>query len=83
VILPCWRVDARAPRESGVLGHFRSRPLSYTAARSLVYEFEATGTPVTMEPIEELMDLNRQIIRGTITPTEAISMARSRGFLTG
>jgi hypothetical protein len=79
-ILPCWVVDVRHERNSGALGHFRSKPLTLTQARRVLREYEQTGTPASIRCIEELAALHRLTIRGELGRHEAVDCARNLGY---
>ena len=79
-VLPCWVVDVRHERNSGRLGHFRSKPLTLTAARKVLLRYEATGTPASLRCVEELAHLHRLTIRGELGWDEAIDCARNLGY---
>jgi hypothetical protein len=78
--LPCWIVDVRHERNSGRLGHFRSRPMSWTDARRLLAQYEATGTPAKLECIEELAALHRLMIQKQLTYNQALREALHLGY---
>jgi hypothetical protein len=65
---------------SGVYGHFRSRPITLTEAIRLCAQYEATGTDVKIECIEELATLHRRVIRGDLTFQSACDYARGLGY---
>jgi hypothetical protein len=79
-VLPCWVVDVRHERNSGRLGHFRSRPLTFTEARRIARTYEATGTPATLRCVEELAELHRFMIQGVLGWREAVGAAKSLGY---
>lgn len=79
-LIPCWVVDVRHERESGRLGHFRSRPMTLTEARRLAAEYEATGTPVALSCVEDLAHLHRAHIRGELGYDEVLLAARDLGW---
>jgi hypothetical protein len=79
-ILPCWVVDVRHERNSGVLGHFESKPLTLTEARTVLREYEETGTTAALRCIEDLAKLHRLMIRGALGRAEAVGAARALGY---
>ncbi len=79
-LLPCWRVDVRHKRISGVRGHFRSRPMTWTEARELHAEYASTGTQVSIECIEELAALHRKVIANEYSYEYACEIGRQLGY---
>lgn len=77
---PCWIVDVRHERNSGVLGHFTSRPVSWTEAKSIARYHESTGTPVSLRCIDELTKLHLEIIHGEIDHEKAVKLGRKLGY---
>lgn len=77
---PCWIVDVRHERNSGALGHFRSRPVTFTEARKLAAEYQATGTPASLRCVEELAQLHRLLIARKLGWREAVHSARALGY---
>ncbi len=73
-------VDIRHERNSGRLGHFRSRVMTFTAARRLLAEYHATGHQGSLECIEDLAALHRAMIRGELAYDEAIDEAEDLGY---
>ncbi len=79
-LFPCWDVDVRHERNSGRLGHFRSKPVTLTQARRIKARYDATGTPASIQCIEELAHLHRLMIRGELGRAEAVKAARDLGY---
>ena len=79
-MFPCWRVDVRHERNSGAIGHFRSRPVTLTEARQIHAQYAATGTPVQIECIDELATLHRQIVAKELNYEQACDIAREIGY---
>lgn len=79
-MLPCWRVDVRHERNSGRLGHIRSRPITLTEAWHLQRHYEGHGHEATIECLEDLVALHKRIIAGELTENAARSIGRQRGY---
>ncbi len=82
-LLPCWVVDVRHERNNGRLGHFTSTPMTLTAARRLLAEYHATGTPAAIECLEDLATLHRAMIAGQLSYDEALDEAERLGYAIG
>ena len=79
-MLPCWKVDVRHERNNGRLGHFESRPITLTEAWKLERKYRATGTPVSIVCLEDLVTLHKAIIRGQLSEKEARLQAIRLGY---
>jgi hypothetical protein len=58
----CWRVVVKHRRESGRIGAFKSKLMSFTDARCAMLDYERTGHDVQLECDEELAAKHRRII---------------------
>lgn len=59
---PAWRVVVRHRRNSGRLGFFKSRYMTFTEARRELAQYEATGHECYLEADEDVLAINRQTI---------------------
>jgi hypothetical protein len=78
--IPCWYVDVRHERRNGRLGHFKSRPITWTEARKLARYYQAHGHAAHVECVEVLVALHKSVITGDMSRAQAIKEAQSLGY---
>ena len=59
----CWRVVVRHKRESGVMGYFRSRLMSWTEAKKVLNDYRRTGHRCYIEEDKGAVAMHIRAIR--------------------